>query len=62
MAHAHPVKTGIQREGMIEILEGIQPGWIIAVDGAALLSDGAKVSVRNAAPTATSTTPSGPGS
>lgn len=50
VAHAHPVKTGIQREGMIEILEGIQPGWIIAVDGAALLSDGAKVNVRNAAP------------
>lgn len=61
VAHAHPVKTGIQREGMIEILEGIQPGWIIAVDGAALLSDGAKVSVRAATP-ATSTTPSGPGS
>ena len=61
VAHAHPVKTGIQREGMIEILEGIQPGWIIAVDGAALLSDGAKVSVRTATP-ATSATPSGPGS
>jgi multidrug efflux pump subunit AcrA (membrane-fusion protein) len=61
VAHAHPVKTGIQREGMIEILEGIQPGWIIAVDGAALLSDGAKVSVRAATPAA-STTPSGPGS
>jgi membrane fusion protein (multidrug efflux system) len=48
VAHAHPVKTGIQREGMIEILEGIQPGWIIAVDGAALLTDGTKVNVRNA--------------
>jgi hypothetical protein len=45
---------------MIEILEGIQPGWIIAVDGAALLSDGAKVSVRAVTP-ATSTTPSAPG-
>ena len=61
VAHAHPVKTGIQRDGMIEILDGIQPGWIIAVDGAALLSDGAKVSVRTATP-ATSTTPSAPGS
>jgi membrane fusion protein (multidrug efflux system) len=61
VAHAHPVKTGIQRDGMIEILEGIQPGWIIAVDGAALLSDGAKVSVRATAPAVT-TTPSGPGS
>jgi multidrug efflux pump subunit AcrA (membrane-fusion protein) len=61
VAHAHPVKTGIQREGMIEILEGIQPGWIIAVDGAALLTDGAKVSVRAATP-ATSAATSGPGS
>lgn len=60
VAHAHPVKTGVQRDGMIEILEGIQPGWIIAVDGAALLSDGAKVSVRVVTP-ATSTTPSAPG-
>lgn len=60
VAHAHPVKTGIQRDGTIEILEGIQPGWVIAVDGAALLSDGAKVSVRAATP-ATSATPSGPG-
>ncbi len=50
VAHAHPVKTGIQRDGMIEILEGMQPGWIVAVDGAALLTDGAKVNVRNATP------------
>jgi multidrug efflux pump subunit AcrA (membrane-fusion protein) len=50
VAHAHPVKTGIQREGVVEILEGMQPGWIVAVDGAALLTDGAKVNVRNAAP------------
>lgn len=52
VAHAHPVKTGIQREGIVEILEGVEPGWTVAVDGAALLSDGAKVSVRNAAPAA----------
>jgi hypothetical protein len=52
VAHAHPVKTGIQREGIVEILEGVEPGWTVAVDGAALLSDGARVSVRNAAPTA----------
>ncbi len=50
VAHAHPVKTGIQREGMVEILEGVEPGWTVAVDGATLLSDDAKVSVRNAAP------------
>lgn len=51
VAHAHPVKTGIQREGIVEILEGVESGWTIAVDGAALLSDGAKVNVRNVAPT-----------
>lgn len=53
VAYAHTVKTGIQREGMVEILEGVEAGWSVAVDGATLLSDGAKVSVRNAAPAAT---------
>jgi multidrug efflux pump subunit AcrA (membrane-fusion protein) len=52
VAYAHTVKTGIQREGIVEILEGVEPGWTVAVDGASLLSDGAKVSVRNAAPAA----------
>ncbi len=50
VAHAHTVKTGIQRDGIVEILEGVEPGWTVAVDGATLLSDGAKISVRNAAP------------
>lgn len=60
IAHAHTVKTGIQRDGVIEILEGIQPGWIVAVDGAALLSDGAKIKVR-AETTASSPTQPGAG-
>jgi membrane fusion protein, multidrug efflux system len=51
---AGAVKTGIRREGIVEILEGVEPGWTVAVDGAALLSDGAKVSVRKAAPAAPS--------
>lgn len=50
VAHAHTVKTGIQRDGMVEILEGVEPGWTVAVDGATLLSEDARVSVRNAAP------------
>ncbi len=50
VAHAHTVTTGIQRDGVIEILEGVQSGWIVAVDGAALLSDGAKVKVRTETP------------
>ncbi|GAB4511708.1 MAG: hypothetical protein Tsb0026_15040 [Sulfuricaulis sp.] len=52
VVRAHTVKTGIQREGIVEILEGVEPGWTVAVDGASLLSDGARVSVRNAAPAA----------
>jgi len=45
-ARARMVKTGIQRNGMVEILEGLQAGQVVAVDGATLLSDGAKVNVR----------------
>lgn len=40
------VKTGVAREGAIEILEGVQAGETVAVDGAALLSDDAKIKVR----------------
>jgi len=54
------VGTDKVEKEMIEILDGIQPGWVVAVDGAALLTDGAKVSVRATTP-ATSTTPSTPG-
>ena len=50
-AHARTVKTGIDREGVIEILEGVKVGETVAVDGAALLSDGAKVGVRANTPT-----------
>lgn len=46
VARAHTVKTGIQRDGLVEILDGIKPGQIVAVDGAAQLSDGAKINVR----------------
>ncbi|BAV34251.1 metal transporter [Sulfuricaulis limicola] len=53
VAHAHPVKTGIQRDGLVEILEGVEAGWTVAVDGASLLSDDAKVNVRNAVPATT---------
>lgn len=50
VARERPVKTGVARDGMIEIIEGIPAGATVAVDGAALLSDGAKVGVREAAP------------
>lgn len=47
------VKQGIRREGEIEILEGLQVGDTVVVDGAGMLSPGAKVKVREAAGTAT---------
>jgi membrane fusion protein, multidrug efflux system len=39
------VKTGLRQDGMIEILEGLNPGAVVATDGAAFLSDQAKVTV-----------------
>jgi hypothetical protein len=41
-----PVRTGVVREGFIEILDGVTPGETVVVDGAALLSDQAKIAVR----------------
>ncbi len=40
------VKTGLLQDGKIEIREGLQAGETVAVDGAALLTDKAKVSVK----------------
>lgn len=48
IARERPVTTGIVREGQIEIRAGVEPGETVVVDGAALLSDGAKVQVRGA--------------
>lgn len=45
-AKERPVTTGIVRDGMIEIRSGVEAGETVVVDGAALLSDGAKVQVR----------------
>lgn len=49
IARERRVKTGLARDGMIEIAEGLQAGATIAVDGASLLSEGAKISVRETA-------------
>lgn len=43
------VQPGITRDGEIEILTGLKLGEIVAVDGASLLSDGAKVKRREPA-------------
>lgn len=40
------VTTGIVRDGEIEITSGLAPGVTVVVDGAALLSEGARVQVR----------------
>jgi RND family efflux transporter MFP subunit len=39
------VKTGLRQDGMVEILEGLNSGEVVATDGAAFLSDKAKVTV-----------------
>ena len=46
----HVVKTGVAREGVIEILAGVQADATVVVDGAALLSDNAKIKAREPAP------------
>jgi hypothetical protein len=40
------VTTGMVRDGEIEITDGLKPGVTVVVDGAALLSEGARVQVR----------------
>ncbi len=49
VARQRVVKTGILREGEIEILEGLKEGETVVLDGAGLLSDGAKIRVREPA-------------
>ncbi len=43
-----PVQPGAQRDGQIEIVTGLKAGETIVVDGAGMLSDGAKIKVRDA--------------
>ncbi len=45
-AHQRLVKTGLLQDGKIEIQEGLQGGETIAVDGAALLTDKAKINIK----------------
>lgn len=50
VAKARDVTTGMVRAGSIEILKGLKPNELVAVDGANELSDNAKVAVRGATP------------
>jgi multidrug efflux pump subunit AcrA (membrane-fusion protein) len=45
IAKERPVRTGITRDGIAQITKGLDVGEVVAVDGAALLSDGAKINV-----------------
>jgi multidrug efflux pump subunit AcrA (membrane-fusion protein) len=40
------VRTGIARDGLIEVMEGVKPGETVVVDGAALLTDKSKIKAR----------------
>jgi len=41
------MKSEVQRDGESEILTGLKPGETVVVDGAGMLSDGAKIKVRD---------------
>lgn len=45
MAHRREVRVGLEGTSRTEILEGIQPGDLVVVAGASLLSDGARTRV-----------------
>jgi len=42
------VQTGLKREGIVEILSGLEAGERVAVDGAGFLTEGARVEVEDA--------------
>jgi RND family efflux transporter MFP subunit len=50
VVHQQRVQTGSQANGRIEILQGLQPGARVVVDGAGFLADGDSVRVVDAAP------------
>ncbi|HEY8355771.1 MAG TPA: efflux RND transporter periplasmic adaptor subunit [Methylophilaceae bacterium] len=47
-AEQRVVKTGLRQAGKIEIVEGVEAGETVAVDGAAFLTDQAEVTIQNA--------------
>jgi len=46
LVREHLVKTGVRRDGWIEVLSGLDVGATIATDGAGFLTDGASVRTR----------------
>lgn len=51
VAKRTPVKVGVRREGMVEILEGVRPGQKVVSEGVVKVADGAKVRTSAAAET-----------
>ncbi|PKO25721.1 MAG: efflux RND transporter periplasmic adaptor subunit [Betaproteobacteria bacterium HGW-Betaproteobacteria-8] len=45
-AEQRVVKAGLRQEGMVEIIDGIVAGEVVAVDGASFLTDQAEVSIQ----------------
>ena len=48
-AHAVEVQTGWREDGWVEILDGLNPGQPIVIEGTAMLSDGSRVQAQGAA-------------
>ncbi len=46
LAEQRIVKTGLWQDGMVEIVEGIEAGEQIVLDGAAFLTDGTEISIQ----------------
>lgn len=46
VAHQVPVRTGVKRDGEIEIRQGLEPGDLVVVEGAQYLTEGARVAVQ----------------
>jgi multidrug efflux pump subunit AcrA (membrane-fusion protein) len=44
-AEERPVKRGLRSGTMVEILDGLEPGEIVAVDGAGFLTQGVSVDI-----------------
>jgi RND family efflux transporter MFP subunit len=57
-----PVATGLTSEGMVEVIEGLDPGERIVVQGAARLRDGAQVRVVEPRPAMPDSAGAAPGS
>jgi membrane fusion protein (multidrug efflux system) len=47
VAYQAVVKTGLNQDGMVEILEGLKANDTVVVDGAGFLTDKTKVTVEN---------------